>query len=220
MSRVATAVWAVVIAVLVLLGVSACGDKSEMTLSGQVAVDTTTIDLTGPAQVGPKPAWATTQTHPGAWIAAGRVGDLQVDAYQVDVVTASDPAMHRLLAPGERQVIVNFVVTNQGETINVMPGKVVEISPQYAGSPAPTSAPDTPTEVFENRGLVSDGLAGTLTDSATYAFGTGQSLSFAKKFNYRPDTSITFSMTLRTYNGSGAEIDGGTSTGRLNATIR
>ncbi|GAA1978163.1 hypothetical protein GCM10009718_13330 [Isoptericola halotolerans] len=153
---------------------------------------------------GAEPEWANPLTTPGEEITSFTVGDVRVDVYQVGVTQAPkdglfvDPEKNEpIIAEGDDIVFVNYVITNEGDTVD-LGSSLVNISARYEDWPY-MQGMDTITgaELYEEQEVNDSGTHQTAyRDPAVYPFESGQSYSTGMNFHYQPGTDVIFDATI------------------------
>jgi len=159
--------------------------------------DTTTSEGT--------PEWAAPATEvKGELISTIEAGDVTVEAYQVGTDKASKDGMfvdpetrESLLAEGDPIVFVNFVITNNGDPID-LGASLVKVTPKYddwkwgQGMDIVTDK-----EQYDALGLNTGGLAAdAFRDPSVYTFGTGETFAYAQGFRHQKNSPITFEVSV------------------------
>lgn len=165
----------------------------------------------GPAGAEGQPAWARPVTTGGELISTVEVGDVTVEVYQVSTTKATedgnfaDPDTNKpLLAKGDDIVFVNYVVTNNGEAID-LGASLVNIDARYddwqwlQGMDGVTDA-----ALFEAQGVNDDVFAeGSYVDPSIYTFGPGEQYSYGENFKYQAGSPITFEASVTPVDAEG-----------------
>lgn len=197
-----------------LLALTACGGSSDESESDSKAKSEPTSAAT-PSEAaatteppaapaaggGDHPEWANPPSQAGEKIASFKVGDdISVDVFQVGVTKATksgqfvDPDTNKpIIAEGDEIVFVNFVMTNNGDPINlgsslVNPGAKYDDWKYLQGMDSIVDS-----ALFEQMKVDSDVLApGGYNEAGIYTLGTGQTISVAENFRYQKGSPITF----------------------------
>jgi hypothetical protein len=222
----------VVVASALLLGLAACGSdggdapaESEAPAAEETtepATDETepAEDETEPAEdadadaaagQGEQPEWANPVTTPGEQIASYKAGDVRVDVYQVSVVPATktgnfvDPETNEpIIDVGDEIVFVNYVVTNEGDPID-LGSSLVSTEARYDDWPYMQGMDSvTDFDLTDAQGVNRDALApGAFRDPSVYTFGTGQTYSYGENFRHQAGSPITFETTITPVDAEG-----------------
>lgn len=168
-------------------------------------------ETSGDAASGEQPEWANPVTTPGEQISSYKVGDVRVDVYQVSVVQATDTGNfvdpennEPIIAVGDDIVYVNYVVTNEGDPID-LGSSLVNTDARYDDWPYMQGMDSiTDFELTEAQGVNRDAMApGAFRDPSVYTFGTGQSYSYGENFPYQPGSPITFESVITPVDAEG-----------------
>ncbi|WP_435738155.1 hypothetical protein V5D56_06050 [Cellulosimicrobium sp. PMB13] len=163
------------------------------------------------ASDGALPDWANPVTTPGEQISTYTIGDVRVDVYQVGVTQATrdglfaDPDTHEpIIAEGDDIVFINYVITNEGEPID-LGSSLVSIDERYVDW-AYLGGMDTivDDDLFAAQDVNDGGLApDAYREPTVFPFGTGQSYSYGTNFLYQPGTDITFRTVITPVDAQG-----------------
>lgn len=188
-------------AAVILSGLAACGsDDTEPETEPTTATSEPADDEDEDAADAGTPAWANPATTEGDKIATIEVGDVTVDVYQVGTAEATktgnfvDPDTNEpLVAVGDELVFVNYVVTNNGDPID-LGSSLVSVDARYDDWPYLQGMDGlSDRDLFEQLGLFSGGLAdGGFNEEGIYTLGSGESFSFAENFAHQPGSEIEF----------------------------
>ncbi len=153
---------------------------------------------------GELPDWANPVATPGEQISTFNVGNVRVDPYQVGVTPASkdglfvDPDTNQpLIAAGDDIVFINYVITNEGDPID-LGFSLVSIDERYDDWPY-MQGMDTIVDdaLYEAQGVHDDAMHNqAYREPSVYPFATGQSYSYATNFRYQPGSPITFDAVM------------------------
>jgi len=164
-----------------------------------------------PAAAEGTPDWANPPTSAGDPISTIEAGDITVEVFQVGTTKATrdgsfaDPETNKpLLAKGDEIVFVNYVVTNNGEPID-LGSSLVNITARYDDwkwlQGMDSSLDDAQ---FEELGLNTDALApGAYRDPSVYTLGAGETYSYAENFKYQKNSPITFDAVITPVDAEG-----------------
>lgn len=201
---------------LALFGVAACGGDEDSD-SDSTATATATAEETedpaeeevAPAGDGDTPDWANPVNVEGELMTSFEVGDLTVDAYEVAVDEATrssvwaDPDTDEpIVQEGDDVVIVNYVITNNGDPINLN-YSAIEPSLMYDDweyMQAPTVADNDLAEQYD---VFIGSIAPGNTDMDAFRFGTGEQIATAEVTLYQPGNPFTISVDFPTVDESG-----------------
>ncbi|WP_251152190.1 hypothetical protein [Cellulosimicrobium sp. Marseille-Q4280] len=164
-----------------------------------------------PASDGEQPDWANPLKDPGEQISTYTVGDVRVDVYQVSVVPATktgnfvDPEKNEpIIAVGDDIVFVNYVVTNEGEPID-LGSSLVNTSARYDDWPYMQGMDSvTDFDLTDAQGVNRNGMAdGAYREPSVYTLGTDQTYSYGENFPYQPGSPITFESVITPVDAEG-----------------
>lgn len=160
---------------------------------------------------GELPDWANPVATPGEQISTFNVGDVRVDVYQVGVTQASkdglfvDPDTNQpLIAAGDDIVFINYVITNEGDPID-LGSSLVSIDERYDDWPY-MQGMDTIVDdaLYEAQGVHDDAMHNqAYREPSVYPFATGQSYSYATNFRYQSGSPITFDAVITPVDAEG-----------------
>lgn len=213
---------AVALSAVALLGVTACSegsdaaDDDDVTTSEEETTDEPTDEETDATDeeteeatddesaggAGSHPSWSLPPTTPGEKIATVEAGDVTVDIYQVAVDKAPedgnfvDPETNKpILAKGDPIVVLNYVITNNGDPIQLGSSKV-DVTAKYddwkwlQGMDSVTDS-----ELYEKHGVNEDRNApGGLSEDGIYVLGSGETYSYGDNFKHQKGSPITFTV--------------------------
>ncbi|MCD9153447.1 hypothetical protein [Aeromicrobium duanguangcaii] len=200
------------VATTALLTLSACGsdgdsdkdETSEVQSEASEAPESEPAADEAAAASGDQPAWAGPVTTKGDKITSFKVGDVNVDVYQVGTAPAPkqgnwvDPKTNKpLIAKGDPLVFVNYVVTNNGDSID-LGSSLVNISPRYDDwQYAQGMGGITDNALFEAQGVNTSAVKpGGYQESNVYTLGAGQQYSYGENFHQQAGSKITFEATI------------------------
>lgn len=210
-----------------LMSLSACGEDSEPEPRAETSeappaeedaepdAEEADVEEAGAETDGSTPEWASPATEvSGEPITTIEVGDVTVEAYQVGIEKATKDGMfvdpetrEPLLAEGDPVVYVNYVVTNNGDPIE-LGSSLVKVTPTYDdwkwGQGMDIT---TDPEQYDALGLNSGGLApDAFRTPSVYTFGSGQSYTFAQGFRHQKGSPITFEVSVIPVDAEGSLI--------------
>lgn len=214
------------VACTALLSLAACsGDDAEPEPKAVDSSETPTTDPAEdateeaeetPAPEAPEaaegqPDWALPVTTGGDLISTVEVGDVTVEVFQVGTAKATedgnfaDPETNKpLLAKGDPIVFLNYVVTNNGEPIDLS-ASLVSISARYDDWQW-MQGMDSVTDdaLFEQQGVNDDAKTpDAYREPSVYPFGTGASYSYAENFKHQKGSPITFDVSITPVDAEG-----------------
>lgn len=219
------------IAMVVIFGFSACGsDDDEDTDDTSVSSEENETDEGDSSDEddtteGEAPDWARGVSTPGDKIASMDLDDVTVDIYQVDVVEATDDSRladpdtkEPLVEEGDDIVYVNYVVTNEGDAVD-LGSSLVKMAAKYDDWEYSQSMEGTSDrDQFEEMDVFERGLDET-QDPAIYTLDEGESYSFGVNFLYKEGTDITFEGTMAPVDDDGDRISDELAEDKVDATI-
>lgn len=160
---------------------------------------------------GSEPEWANPLTTPGEEISSFTVGDVRIDVYQVGVTQAPkdglfvDPDENEpIIAEGDDIVFVNYVITNEGDTVD-LGSSLVNVDARYDDWPY-MQGMDTITgdDLYAEQEVNDSGTHPTAyRDPSVYTFESGQSYSMGTNFRHQADSPITFEATITPVDAEG-----------------
>lgn len=185
------------VATIALLGVSACGSdepESEPTSAASEPSEEATADA--PAATEGSPAWAKPFTTPGEKIATVEAGDVTVDVYQVGTAKATktgnfvDPEKNEpIIDEGDEIVFVNYVVTNNGDPID-LGSSLVDVESRYVDWPYLQGMDGiTDSALYEEQDVQTLGVS-EIADPAVYTLGKGETFAYGENFRYEKGTEL------------------------------
>lgn len=207
------------VATTALLTLSACSsddeagnDDTTTTQSEAPAEEPTESAETEPtAASGDQPAWAGPLVTKGEKISTFQVGDINVDVYQVGTAPAPkqgnwvDPETNKpLIAQGDPLVFVNYVITNNGEAVD-LGSSLVNISPRYDDwKYAQGMGGITDTALSDSQGIKTTPIKpGGFQESGVYTLGAGQQYSYGENFHQQENSKITFEAVVTPVDAEG-----------------
>lgn len=201
----------VAVATTSLLALGACGsDESDAkddsaTAQTESSPEPSEEPSETAAASGDQPAWAHPAAEPkGDKISTFKAGDITVDVYQVGTAPAPkqgnwvDPKTNKpLIAKGDPLVFVNYVVTNNGEDVN-LGASLVSVKPRYDDwKYAQGMGGITDSALYEKQGVFSSPIApGGYQESNVYTLGAGQQFAYGENFHHQANSPITFEATV------------------------
>lgn len=197
----------VAVATTSLLALGACGsDESEKDESAATTTETSAAPSEEPTEAaasGDQPEWANPVVTKGDKISTIKVGDITVDVYQVGTAPAPkqgnwvDPKTNKpLIAQGDPLVFVNYVITNNGDAID-LGSSLVSVKPRYDDWKYMQGMGGiTDSALYEQQGISSTAIKpGGFQDSGVYTLGAGQQYSYGENFHHQKNSPITFEVT-------------------------
>lgn len=207
-----------------LLALSACGGddeaddpaetpaaQTEETPTAGPTDEPTEPETDEPAGGGSEPDWAAPVTTPGEQITTIEIGDITVDVYQVGTAPAPkdgswvDPDTNEpLIAEGDPLVFVNYVVTNNGDSID-LGASLVNIEARYDDWQWMQGMGGiVDFDLYEEQGVNRSATAPDgHQESGVYTFGSGEQYSVAENFHHQEDSAITFKATVTPVDSEG-----------------
>ncbi|WP_222593463.1 hypothetical protein [Aeromicrobium flavum] len=205
-------------AVTALLTLSACGGSDEETATDRATTAQSEAPTEEPSASaaadpasGDQPAWAASTATPGEKISTFEVGDITVDVHQVGTAPAPkqgmwvDPKTNKpLIAQGDPLVFVNYVVTNNGDAVD-LGSSLVNISARYDDwAYAQGMGGITDSALYESQGVVSFPIKpGTAQEPPVYTLEKGQTYSYGENFHHQKSSKITFKATVTPVDAEG-----------------
>lgn len=179
-------------------------ESSESTETESTETESTDTETEeAPAGAEGQPSWALPVTTPGEKLTTIEVGDVTVDVYQVGTAKADDtgsfvdPDTNKpLIEPGDDLVFLNYVVTNNGDPID-LGSSLVDVEARYDDWPYLGGMDGLVSdELFEAQDVNKFELApGGFNDAGIYTLGTGETFSYGENFEYQADSPIGFEVT-------------------------
>ncbi|AWB92434.1 hypothetical protein [Aeromicrobium chenweiae] len=226
---------AATIASLALVGLAACGgsDSDEpaddkKSSAAAPAPEPTEETSAAPAASGNQPAWAKPALEGGEKISTVKAGDITVDIYQVGTTKATrtgqfvDPDTNKpLLDKGDDIVFVNYVITNNGQPVD-LGSSLVSVEPRYKdwkylqGMDAVVD-----DALFEQQKVNKEGIVtGAYNEKGIYPFGAGESYTYGENFKYQKNSPITFKVTITPVDAEGELVHDKRVEGEGDGTIK
>lgn len=164
------------------------------------------------AGTGQDAEWANPTLILGEQISTVHAGDIQVDVYQVGTVAAtrdaifSDPDTHEpVVAAGDEIVYVNYVITNNGDPVD-LGATTVNVTPKYVDWPYAGTmvrivdfALDEQTQVDTNQTAPE-----AFREPGVYPLGTGETFSYGANSVYQPGTEMTIAVDYTPVDAEGS----------------
>ncbi|WP_181310145.1 hypothetical protein [Nocardioides campestrisoli] len=211
------------VASLAVLSLSACSDDSEAEEATESTSESSPSESVEPTETeedtepsedaageapeassGDSPDWANPVSTPGEKLTTIEAGDVTVDVYQVSTTKATksgffaDPETNKpIIAEGDEIVFVNYVITNNGDTID-LGASGVKVDPKYDDWPYMQGMDSiTDLDLFAEQEVNETAFAaGSFRDPGVYPFGEGQQISYGDNFRYQAGSPITFTVTV------------------------
>lgn len=225
-----------------LLALSACGgdsDEETQTTESSAPVEessepadepteeTSETEEAAPQGAEGQPAWALPPTSGGDLISTIEVEDVTVEVYQVGTTTATedgnfaDPDTNKpLLAKGDEIVFVNYVITNNGDPIDLGSSRV-SVEARYDDWQW-MQGMDSVTDdaLFEEMGVNDDSLAPDgFNEAGVYTLGSGETYSYGENFKYQKNSPIGFEVTITPVDAEGELLHDDRMEGESTGTI-
>lgn len=158
---------------------------------------------------GAVPAWAKEPTSGGEEIASIDAGDVNVKVFQMGVEKAPkegrwvDPDTKKpLIAKGDDIVFVNYVVTNNGDPID-LGSSLVKVTPKYDDwKYAQGMGGITDSSLSKKVGIETSAIANR-ADPTVYPFAKGEHFSYGENFHYQKNSPITFKVSITPVDDAG-----------------
>lgn len=154
------------------------------------------MDDSAGGKSGGAPAWAEDVTKPGTKIDTLKLGDLTVTVYQVDTGKAPEDSRlvdkeskEPLLKKGDPIVFLNYVVTNNGSTVN-LGSSLVDIRAKYADWKYLSGMPTVSDDDLMEKKNINDRAIDEIQDPTIYPLKKGQTISFGVAFKYKKDKPL------------------------------
>lgn len=186
--------------------------ETEPPVEEETETDTTEVDPEdAPEADGDTPEWANPVTTPGELLTTVEAGDVTVEVYQVGTAQAPKDGMfvdpdtnEPILKEGDDIVFVNYVITNNGDPID-LGSSLVDVSPRYADWKWAQGMDSTSdSDLYEAQGVNKPGIkTGTIQDPPIYTFGSGQTFSYGDNFAHQPGGEIEFEVRFTPVDASG-----------------
>jgi hypothetical protein len=173
------------------------GETTESPTDDQSAEEPSTAPGSGT-----NPAWALPPVTKGDLLTTINAGDVTVKVYQVGTAKAddtgnfSDPKTNKpLIEVGDTLVFLNYVITNNGDPIN-LGSSLVDVSARYDDWPYLQGMDGlTGDELYEAQGIHDGDLAPDgYNEAGIYTLGTGESYSYGDNFEYQKGSPIDFTV--------------------------
>lgn len=212
--RITSGIAGIAIASAVVLGLGACSgaaDETEDAASTESAAEDQAVTETeepaedDAASASGQPSWANPVSTGGELLTTVELENgITVEMYQVGTTEATetgnfvDPDTNEpLIDVGDEIVVVNYVVTNDGDPID-LGASFVDIETRYDDWPWMQGMDGiTDDEVYASMGVSDDVIAtGQFSDDNVYTFGTGESYSIAENFIYQEGSPFTIDVSV------------------------
>lgn len=205
---------AAAIASLALVGLAACGGSDEPAAdekSTASAAPEPTEETTEAPAGGDQPEWAKPPTEGGEKISTVKAGDITVDVYQVGTTKATrtgqfvDPDTNKpLLDEGDDIVFVNYVITNNGESID-LGSSLVSVEARYDDWKYLQGMDGVvDNALYEEQQVNTEGIVtGAYNEEGIYTLGAGQSYTYGENFKHQKNSKIGFKVSVVPVDGDG-----------------
>lgn len=203
-------------------------ESTETATETEEATEETTEDVPAPPpSASGQPSWALPVVNPGELLTTIEAGDVSVEVYQVGTAKADDtgsfvdPDTNKpLIEVGDTLVFLNYVVTNNGDPID-LGSSLVDVEARYDDWPYLQGMDGlTGDELYEAQGINDFGLAPDgFNEAGIYPLGTGESFSYGENFEYQADSPIGFDVTYVPVDAEGELIFDERVEGEGSATI-
>lgn len=187
-------------------------DAPETTEPAPTETETSTDDgADGAAADGSAPLWANPVTTPGDLLTTVKLGDVEVEIYQVGNAKAPkdgmfvDPDTNKpILKEGDDLVFVNYVATNNGAPVD-LGSSLISVSPRYDDWKWMQGMDgSSDSDLFAQLEVSKPGVApGAFVDPSVYTFGTGETFSWGENFKYQKGAGIEFEFTMTPVDAQG-----------------
>lgn len=210
---------AATIASLALVGLAACGGSDEPKAEKKSSATTPAADPepteetseAAPAASGDQPAWAKPAKEAGEKISTVKAGDITVDIFQVGTTKATktgqfvDPDTNKpLLDTGDDIVFVNYVITNNGEPVD-LGSSLVSVEARYDDWKYLQGMDGIVDDaLFEQQNVNTEGLGPDgYNEKGVYPFGKGQKYTYGDNFKHQKNSPITFKVSVTPVDAEG-----------------
>lgn len=212
-----------------VLGLAACSSEEEAPEPTQeqeteAPEETTEAPETEEPEAGDGTAapWANPVTTEGELLGTIEAGDVTVDVYLVaqdsstrDSIWADPDTEEPIVQEGDDVLVLNYVVTNNGDPLNLSYG-LVDVSFKYDNWPFMQQPSVADTDVLESNGVNDNGVAEPGED--VYTLGTGESYSVGEVMLYQAGESYTVEVEVAVRDDAG-ERTGDSFEGTLEGTV-
>lgn len=176
------------------------------------------------ASEGGAPDWANPVTTVGESLGTFEVGDLTVEAFEVAVDQATrssiwaDPDTEEpIVAEGDDVVVLNYVVTNNGDPVNLTYG-LVDIGLHYDTWPFMQQPSVADHTLLENHGVNDNAVNGDSISNDIFTLGTGEQFSIGQVMLHQPGEAYTIEADFAPRDEAGERL-GDTFEGELTGTM-
>ena len=169
--------------------------------------------------------WANPITTEGESLGTIELGDVTVEAFLVttDVATRSsiwaDPDTEEpIVSEGDPVVVINYVVTNNGDPVNLSYG-LVDVGLNYDSWPFMQQPSVADSTLMESAGVNDNGVNSDSLGEDVYTLGTGEAYSVAEVMLHQPGEAYTIEAEFEARDDAGernGEEFEGTITGTMN----
>lgn len=199
-------------------GLAACGgDDDTEAEETPTSEETPTVEEPEPEETEDAPTgegtpapWANPITTEGELIATFEAGDFTIEAYQSGVDTANRSSMlvdpdteEPVIQEGDEVVVLNYVVTNNGDPVNLNYGVDSSVRLKYDSWPYLQSPSVSDSDLFEQFGVNSNPIAPGNTDLDAFPLGTGEQIAFGEILLYQPGEAYTLDADFTLVDDSG-----------------
>jgi hypothetical protein len=191
--------------------------------SGDAESESGDADDAGASADGAAP-WANPVTTDGESLGTIELGDVTVEAFLVttDVSTRSsiwaDPDTDEpIVNEGDPVVVINYVVTNNGEPVNLSYG-LVDVGLNYDSWPFMQQPSVADSTLMESVGVNDNGVNGDSLGEDVYTLGTGESYSVAEVMLHQPGEAYTIEAEFEARDDAG-ERNGNEFEGEITGTM-
>ncbi|MGC5628314.1 hypothetical protein ACPYO6_08735 [Georgenia sp. Z1344] len=176
------------------------------------------------AGAGSAAPWANEVTEDGELLGTIEAGDVTVDVYQVGTGQATrssiwaDPDTDEpIVNEGDEVLILNYVVTNNGDPITLTYG-LVDAGLSYDTWPYMQQPSVSDTDLLEENGVNDNAVNGDSLGEDTYVLGTGEQYSVGEVMLYQPGEAFTVEVSYEPRDDAGERL-GEEFEGELTGTV-
>ncbi|MGC5615557.1 hypothetical protein [Georgenia sp. Z1491] len=168
--------------------------------------------------------WANEVTEDGELLGTIEAGDVTVDVYQVGTGQATrssvwaDPDTEEpIVAEGDEVLILNYVVTNNGDPINLTYG-LVDAGLSYDTWPYMQQPSVADSDLLEENGVNDNGVNSDSLGEDVYTLGSGEQYSVGEVMLYQPGEAFTIEVSFEPRDDAGERL-GEDFEGELTGTV-
>ncbi|MGO1173273.1 MAG: hypothetical protein ACTHXO_10700 [Actinomycetaceae bacterium] len=178
----------------------------------------------GEAGAGSAAPWANEVTEDGELLGTIEAGDVTVDVYQVGTGQATrssiwaDPDTEEpIVSEGDEVLILNYVVTNNGDPITLTYG-LVEAGFGYDTWPYMQQPSVADSDLLEENGVNDNGVNSDSLGEDAYVLGSGEQYSVGEVMLYQPGEAFTIEVSYEPRDDAGERL-GEEFEGELTGTV-